>query len=230
MQKKFKPGERFNAFQAKKKEYEKKHRKAMPTFGAIGAGQSKGLNAGVSAGNMGLVAPKAMKAPKIRRMKRKVEKKRKRKEHSEESIKALREFADDESKEKGRKAKHRKEHSSEEISGLRKFVDEEAKEKGKKAKKKTLRSPKEVVKSEQNASRQFKKKHKKSFNTTTKKTGKFEGKSNVLGHGGRAAQLKARGVPGGVIGAMARAAHAAPGQANYHGKHKKGAHCKTCSC
>lgn len=64
-------------------------------------------------------------------------------------------------------------------------------------------------------------KHKKTFNTTTKKTGKFEGKSNALGHGGRAAQLKARGVPGGVIGAMARAAHAAPGQANYHGKHKK---------
>ena len=148
----------------------------------------------------------------------------------EESIKALREFADDESKEKGKKAKHRKEHSSEEISGLRKFVDEEATEKGKKGKKKTLRSPKEVVKSEQNASHQFKKKHKKSFNTTTKKTGKFEGKSNALGHGGRAAQLKARGVPGGVIGAMARAAHAAPGQANYHGKHKKGAHCKTCSC
>ena len=58
---------------------------------------------------------------------------------------------------------------------------------GKKGKKKTLRSPKEVVKSEQNASHQFKKKHKKSFNTTTKKTGKFEGKSNALGHGGRAA-------------------------------------------
>lgn len=87
-------------------------------------------------------------------------------------------------------------------------------------------------------------KHKKSFNTTTKKTGKFEGKSNVLGHGGRAAQLKARGVSGGVIGEMARAAHAAPGQANYHSKHKKhekkehkhekhhkmGKHCKTCSC
>ena len=51
-----------------------------------------------------------------------------------------------------------------------------------------------------------------------KKTGKFQGKSNKLGYGGRAAQLKARGVPGGVIGALARAAHATPGQSNYHGK------------
>jgi hypothetical protein len=50
----------------------------------------------------------------------------------------------------------------------------------------------------------------------TKKTGTFEGKSNKLGHGGRAAQLKAQGVPGGVIGAIARAKHAAPGQAHYH--------------
>jgi hypothetical protein len=53
-----------------------------------------------------------------------------------------------------------------------------------------------------------------------KTTGKFRGKSNKLGHGGRAAQLKAQGVPGGVIGNLARAAHAAPGQKNYHGKHK----------
>lgn len=50
-----------------------------------------------------------------------------------------------------------------------------------------------------------------------KKSGKFEGKSNLLGHGGRAAQLKAKGVPGGVIGALARKAKAAPGQKNYHG-------------
>ena len=50
-----------------------------------------------------------------------------------------------------------------------------------------------------------------------KKSGSFHGKSNKLGHGGRAAQLKAQGVPGGVIGALARKAHAAPGQANYHG-------------
>jgi len=104
------------------------------------------------------------------------------------------------------------------------------------------------------------KKHKKAVKTT----GKFQGKSNKLGHGGRAAQLKAQGVPGGVIGNLARAAHAAKGQANYHGKkhrkehsaeaikgmrdfvdeeakekakhskkhskHKKGVHCKTCSC
>lgn len=49
-----------------------------------------------------------------------------------------------------------------------------------------------------------------------KKTGKFDGKSNKLGHGGRAAQLKAEGVPGGVIGELARKAHAAPGERNYH--------------
>lgn len=54
-----------------------------------------------------------------------------------------------------------------------------------------------------------------------KDTGSFHGKSNALGHGGRAAQLKARGVPGGVIGNLARAAHAAPGQANYHGAKKR---------
>ncbi len=53
-----------------------------------------------------------------------------------------------------------------------------------------------------------------------KKTGSFEGKSNKLGHGGRAAQLKAKGVPGAVIGEMARKAQAAPGQKNYHGKRK----------
>jgi hypothetical protein len=54
-----------------------------------------------------------------------------------------------------------------------------------------------------------------------KKTGSFHGKSNALGHGGRAAQLKAEGVPGGVIGALARKAQAAPGQKNYHGKRGK---------
>lgn len=52
----------------------------------------------------------------------------------------------------------------------------------------------------------------------TKKSGSFHGKSNALGHGGRAAQLKAQGVPGGVIGAIARKKGAAPGQKNYHGK------------
>jgi len=51
----------------------------------------------------------------------------------------------------------------------------------------------------------------------TKKTGTYHGKSNKLGHGGRAAQLRARGVPEGVIGAIARAKGAAPGQAHYHG-------------
>lgn len=53
--------------------------------------------------------------------------------------------------------------------------------------------------------------------TPIKKTGTFHGKSNTLGFGGRAAQLKARGVPGGVIGNLARKAKAAPGQKNYHG-------------
>lgn len=51
----------------------------------------------------------------------------------------------------------------------------------------------------------------------TKKSGKFHGKSNALGHGGRAAQLKAQGVPQGVIGEIARKKGAAPGGKNYHG-------------
>ena len=54
-----------------------------------------------------------------------------------------------------------------------------------------------------------------------KKSGTFKGKSNKLGHGGRAAQLKAQGVPGGVIGKLARMANAAPGQKNYHSSRKK---------
>lgn len=55
---------------------------------------------------------------------------------------------------------------------------------------------------------------------STKKTGSFAGKSNKLGYGGRAAQLKAKGVPQGVIGAIARKKGAAPGQKNYHGGKK----------
>lgn len=51
-----------------------------------------------------------------------------------------------------------------------------------------------------------------------KMSGTFKGKSNKLGQGGRAAQLKAQGVPGGVIGALARRAQAAPGQKNFHKK------------
>lgn len=51
-----------------------------------------------------------------------------------------------------------------------------------------------------------------------KHSGTFRGKSNVLGHGGRAAQLRAKGVPGAVIGMLARRAGAARGQAHYHGK------------
>jgi hypothetical protein len=54
-----------------------------------------------------------------------------------------------------------------------------------------------------------------------KKSGSYQGKSNALGHGGRSAQLKAQGVPGGVIGELARKAQAAPGQKNYHGKRGK---------
>ena len=54
-----------------------------------------------------------------------------------------------------------------------------------------------------------------------KKTGTYKGKSNKLGHGGRAQQLKDKGVPGGVIGELARKAHAAPGQKNYHPSKKK---------
>jgi hypothetical protein len=53
--------------------------------------------------------------------------------------------------------------------------------------------------------------------SATKKTGSFEGKSNKLGEGGRSAQLKAKGVPDGIIGYLARKANAAPGQAHYKG-------------
>ncbi len=55
-----------------------------------------------------------------------------------------------------------------------------------------------------------------------KKSGSYKGKSNALGHGGRAQQLKDRGVPGGVIGNLARRAQAAPGQKNYRGKRSNG--------
>lgn len=51
----------------------------------------------------------------------------------------------------------------------------------------------------------------------TVKSGTYKGKSNELGHGGRAQQLKDQGVPQGVIGEIARAKGAAPGQKNYHG-------------
>lgn len=55
----------------------------------------------------------------------------------------------------------------------------------------------------------------------TRKIGTFRGKSNKLGYGGRAAQLKAAGLPRGVIGEIARKKGAAPGQRNYHGKRGK---------
>lgn len=51
----------------------------------------------------------------------------------------------------------------------------------------------------------------------TKKTGTYKGKSNKLGYGGRAQQLKDRGVPQAVIGMIARRKGAAPGGPNYHG-------------
>ena len=54
-----------------------------------------------------------------------------------------------------------------------------------------------------------------------KKTGSCKGQSNKLGYGGRAAQLKSQGVPGGVIGNLARKAQAAPGMKNYHGGKRK---------
>jgi len=51
----------------------------------------------------------------------------------------------------------------------------------------------------------------------TKKTGTYKGKSNKLGYGGRAAQLRDKGVPEAVIGQIARRKGAAPGGPNYHG-------------
>lgn len=51
-----------------------------------------------------------------------------------------------------------------------------------------------------------------------KKTGTYKGKSNKLGYGGRAQQMRDKGVPEAVIGMQARKAQAAPGQKNYHGK------------
>jgi hypothetical protein len=54
----------------------------------------------------------------------------------------------------------------------------------------------------------------------TIKTGSYKGKSNELGYGGRAQQLKDQGVPGGVIGKIAREKGAAPGGPNYHGERR----------
>jgi len=158
MKKNFEPGERFNAFQAKKKKLEEKKHKFAPTNNS----RSMGLPGSMSIGSM---------LPKYSPLK------------NAESTRPM-------AKKKAKHMKHKK-------SGLR--------------------PAKVVVNDEQNASHQAYKKHKKAVKTT----GKFEGKSNRLGQGGRAAQLKAQGVPGGVIGNLARAAHAAPGQKNFHKKHKK---------
>ena len=70
-------------------------------------------------------------------------------------------------------------------------------------------------------SRGLAKKRKHMKHKSIKMTGKFHGKSNKLGQGGRAAQLVAKGVQGGVIGNLARAAQAAPGQKNFHKKKRK---------
>jgi len=55
---------------------------------------------------------------------------------------------------------------------------------------------------------------------STRKTGTYKGKSNALGHGGRAQQLEDKGVPKAVIGMIARKKGAAPGGPNFHGKGK----------
>jgi hypothetical protein len=56
---------------------------------------------------------------------------------------------------------------------------------------------------------------------STKKSGSSYGKSNKLGHGGRAAQLEHQGVPKAVFGEIARKKGAAPGGPNYHGGSRK---------
>lgn len=50
-----------------------------------------------------------------------------------------------------------------------------------------------------------------------KTTGTTNGKSNKKGYGGQSQQLKNAGVPGGVIGNLARKAGTAPGMKNFHG-------------
>lgn len=50
---------------------------------------------------------------------------------------------------------------------------------------------------------QLQKDHNKAF----KKTGTYQGKSNALGGGGRAAQLKAKGMSGSLIGWIGRKNH-----------------------
>lgn len=79
-------------------------------------------------------------------------------------------------------------------------------------------SPADIAQDRRNG---IKDKKKKKATGAIKHTGKFNGKSNALGQGGRAAQMRARGVPAGVIGNIARREHAAPGQSNYHKRGKK---------
>lgn len=62
--------------------------------------------------------------------------------------------------------------------------------------------------------------NRKSIMAGIKKSGTYKGRSNKLGYGGRAKQLRDKGVPGGVIGKLARKAGAAPGGPNYHGRRR----------
>lgn len=59
---------------------------------------------------------------------------------------------------------------------------------------------------------------------TTKKTGSFKGKSNALGGGGRAAQLKAKGLSGALIGFIGRKKYGnkAMGQMSAAGRARSG--------
>lgn len=80
----------------------------------------------------------------------------------------------------------------------------------------SLHMPKRARANDNDADDAMKKVKAKKKSFTIKHSGTFEGKSNRLGQGGRAAQMRAHGVPGGVIGAIARREQAAPGQKNFH--------------
>ena len=74
------------------------------------------------------------------------------------------------------KKKAIKEHSASAINGMKKFVSEEAKEKLDVDKEKSMKKCKSIKKK----------------SSGIKKTGKFEGKSNRLGGGGRFKQVEAK--------------------------------------
>lgn len=56
---------------------------------------------------------------------------------------------------------------------------------------------------------------------TTKKTGKFDGKSNKLGGGGRFAQMKAKGMSGGLAAFIGRKKFGSNAMAKMAAKGKK---------